>query len=86
MDGTGTILYILIQHGFSQQNIATDILILSVKKSYNSVGKNKKVDKSIILYASDAAWVYNNCKNKTVLEIVKGSKERPTSTTGWRKD
>ena len=28
-----------------------------VKKSYNSVGKNKKVDKSIILYASDAAWV-----------------------------
>jgi len=28
MDGTGTILYILIQHGFSQQNIATDILIL----------------------------------------------------------
>lgn len=46
-----------------------------VKKSYNSVGKNKKVDKSIILYASDAAWVYNNCKDKTVLEIVKGSKK-----------
>ena len=46
-----------------------------VKKSYNSVGKDKKVDKSIILYASDAAWVYNNCKYKTVLEIVKGSKK-----------
>ena len=46
-----------------------------VKKSYNSVGKDKKVDKSIILYASDAAWVYNNCKDKTVLEIVKGSKK-----------
>lgn len=46
-----------------------------VKKSYNSVGKNKKVDKSIILYASDAAWIYNNCKDKTVLEIVKGSKK-----------
>ena len=57
-----------------------------VKKSYNSVGKNKKVDKSIILYASDAAWVYNNCKYKTVLEIVKRFKERPTSTTGWKKD
>ena len=27
------------------------------------------------MYASDAAWVYNNCKYKTVLEIVKGSKK-----------
>lgn len=46
-----------------------------VKKSYDSVGKNKKVDKSIILYASDASWIYDNCKDKTELEIVKGSKK-----------
>ena len=28
MDGTDIILYTLIQHGFSQQNMVTDILIL----------------------------------------------------------
>ncbi|MFR6562861.1 MAG: hypothetical protein ACLUR5_13710 [Eubacterium ventriosum] len=75
MDGTGTILLYTYSAWIQSAEYSDRYPDTLVKKSYNSVGKDKKVDKSIILYASDAAWVYNNCKYKTVLEIVKGSKK-----------
>lgn len=44
-----------------------------LRKSYNSVGKTIDGD-SVRLYSADAAWIYNNCKNATVVRVVKGKK------------
>ena len=45
------------------------------KDSYNSLGKAAAYEKSILLSAGDAAWIYNNCKEGTQVSIIKGKKK-----------
>lgn len=45
------------------------------KTSYKSIGKKQSADKSILLSAGDAAWIYNNCREKTKISVIKGNKK-----------
>lgn len=45
------------------------------KSSYNAIGDNQKAGSCILLYAGDAQWIYEKCKRKTELNIIKGNKK-----------
>ena len=45
------------------------------KTSYSEIGKKQSADKSILLSAGDAAWIYNNCREKTKISVIKGNKK-----------
>lgn len=44
------------------------------QKSYNTIGTKQVSGKSIMLYSKDAQWIYEHCKDKTVINIIKGGK------------
>lgn len=44
------------------------------KSSYRAIGAQQASGKCIMLYARDAQWIYENCKNKTEINIIKGKK------------
>lgn len=64
------------------------------KSSYKSIGKKQASGSCIMLYAKDAKWIYDKCRNKTEINIVKGKKDdklplefdqtvNPVENCGW---
>lgn len=54
------------------------------KKSYDKVGK-KVSGSSVLLYSGDASWIYENCKNNTVVKVIKGKKSDTLPLTSAEK-
>lgn len=44
------------------------------RDSYNKIGTKQNSGKNIYLYSKDAYWIKKYCKNKVVVEIIKGKK------------